>query len=584
VADLVLICAREAQSRGDASSRLQRIAALLNPDGLTPSPARVIGADGVDVAIVHPTPQGVSVTDGGVCLGGLFGGDERWSHVGASAPDGTYALARYDAATVELLTDITASRAIWWALTDEALLASTSQRAMAALLGDLRLDPSAPAWLLSSGTLGPATAWDQRVSALPPDARLVLDRMAWRCHVDRRPAVFAAVPRATKEHVSALREAIAATCAELGLDLSQWLLPLSGGLDSRLILAGMASAGLRPRCITWTTASSRRDPLSDASIAPLVARHFGAPHRHEVFAEDGADPAAVLDRFVSAGEGRTDEFTGYVDGCAMWRDLADQGVSGVIRGDESAGERKRDAHDDGSRRGAGAIMVEDYEEAHVIRSLGLAGQEWPGWLHRQDGETREQYCDRMSQQVYVPMVLGPLNAIKGRFLEVINPLLSRRVIAVARELPDELRAYGRAIHRVAGSACPWIPYARNPSLPGAGEYLSRPDVIEVLVRGLTSADMARVLSEEGATRLLVAMAAPDSTPPALRARIFSALKAGSVVLPARAYDRLAPRYDQPDELSAARLALRATLASKTIALLEQDAGSLRGPATARRGD
>ena len=577
MADIVVICAREVQSQQDDQHRLERVAARLTPDGVTPSPPLIHGSDGVDIAVVNPTPQGVFVAHGGVCLGGLFGTGERWSETGAPAPDGTYALVRYDAGTVELLTDVTASRTIWWTQTDQALLASTSQRALAALLGDLRLDPAATAWLLSSGTLGPETAWDARLHVLPPDSRLVLDRAAWRSRVDRRPAVFAAAARNAEAHVAALREAIAATCAELGLDLSQWLLPLSGGVDSRMILAAMAGAGVTPRCVTWTTPKSRRDPLSDARIAPLVARHFGAEHHHRVLAEPEGGPDWALDRFVSAGEGRSDEFVGYMDGCALWRDLAGEGVSGVIRGDESAGERKRDAHDDGSRRGAGAVMVEDFDEAHVIRRLGLAAQEWPEWLHRQDGESPEEYCDRMSQQVYVPMVLGPLNAIKGRYLEVVNPLLSRRVIGAARELPDELRAYGRAIHRVAGAACPWIPYSRNPSLPDAGDYLSRPDVIEALVRELTSPRMARVLSEQGAVRILAAMAEPERTPASLRARIFAALKAGSIVLPARAYDRLAPRYDQPDELTAARLALRASLASKTIALLEQDAALLREP-------
>jgi hypothetical protein len=177
-------------------------------------------------------------------------------------------------------------------------------------------------------------------------------------------------------------------------------------------------------------------------------------------------------------------------------------------------------------------------------------------------------------------VLGPLTSLKARYLEVVNPLLSRRVIGAVRELPDDLRAYGRAFHRVAGAACPRIPYARTSSVPDTHELLSREDVIEVLVRELTAPDMARVLTEEGAVRILVAMVARERTPAPVRARVFSALKAGSIVLPARAYDRLAPRFDQPGELSGATLALRATLASKTIALLERDATLLREPAPA----
>ena len=593
MADLILACPRAGRP-AFAAERLRRAALRLAPPEVPLREPLLLEAAGCVAAVANPTVEGVFLhggegesdrpPGGGACVGGLFGTPGDWWRTGSSAPEGTYALVRWDADTVELLSDICASRTLWYAHTEEAFLASTSQRALVMLLGGLRLDHAAVAWLLSSGTSGPESAWDTRVHVLPADSRLALDRVAWRSQVDHRPAVFSPASRDGKAHVAALRDAIAATCAELGLDLSQWLLPLSGGLDSRLILAGMARAGETPRCITWTTPASVRDPISDARIAPLVARHFGAEHRQIIISEPEGGPDWALDRFVYASEGRTDELAGYLDGCAVWRDLAREGESGVIRGDESAGERKRDAHDDGSRRGGGAIMVEDYDDGHVIRRLGLTGQEWPARLHRQDGESPEQYCDRMSQQVYVPMVLGPLNSLKARYLEIVNPLLARRVIGAARELPDELRMYGRAIHRVAGSACPWIPYARTSSLADTHDYLSRPDVIEVLVRELTSQDMARVLSEESAARLLVAMAVADRTPATLRTRIFSAIKAGSIVLPARTYDRLAPRYDRPEELGGITLALRATIASKTITLLGQDAALLREPASATRGD
>ena len=488
------------------------------------------------------------IARGGVCLGGLFGTGERWSETGAPAPDGTYALVRYDAGAVELLTDVTASRTIWWTQTDEALLASTSQRALVALLGDLRLDPAATAWLLSSGTLGPETAWDARLHVLPPDARLVLDRAAWRCRVDRRPAVFAAAARDAEAHVAALREAIAATCAELGLDLSQWLLPLSGGVDSRSILAAMAGAGATPQCVTWTTPASLRDPLSDARIAPLVARHFGAEHHHRVLAEPEGGPDWALDRFVSAGEGCNDEFSGYTDGCAVWRDLAGEGVSGrhprrrVGRRAQARRARRRLT----ARRAAPSWSRTSTRPTRSGASASPPRSGRSGSIARTASRPRSTAIG-MSQQVYVPMVLGPLNALKGRYLEIVNPLLSRRVIGAARELPDELRAYGRALHRVAGAACPWIPYSRNSSLPDAGHYLSRPDVIEALVRELTSPRMARVLSDEGAIRILVAMAAPDRTPATLRAQDLRGPEggqhrpAGASLRPARAPLRPARR-------------------------------------------
>ena len=111
----------------------------------------------------------------------------------------------------------------------------------------------------------------------------------------------------------------------------------SGGVDSRTILAFMVKAGKSPRCITWTTRESVRDPLSDAFIARRLARRFHVEHEYAFLDGGESTVAAALQLFVEAGEGCTDEFAGYVDGCAVWRDLFAKGWSGIIRGDNPLG-------------------------------------------------------------------------------------------------------------------------------------------------------------------------------------------------------------------------------------------------------
>jgi hypothetical protein len=285
---------------------------------------------------------------------------------------------------------------------------------------------------------------------------------------------------------------------------------------------------------------------------------------------------SALQRFVELGEGRTDEFAGYVDGFEMWRALFALGVSGIIRGDDPLGARRRSVTADGARRMAGCTMVADYPEGHPIRRLGLADQDWPEWLRPQPGEGLEPYRDRMSHHGYIPNALAPLTSIKCRYLEVANPLLSRRIITLTRTLPDALRMYGRSFSAIVDPETWPIPRARFTSTPDPSRYFADIGIIAAVVAELTSEGVAAVLTEEATTTLLVALASSHRTPATMRGRAVAAMKAARIALPSRMAYRLTPRFEGPVPLSVMRLAFRATLASRTVAMLRGDAQALAG--------
>ena len=450
MADLILECVHGRRGgRLHTREQFLRVASRLVPGNIEARPARIIESHDLRAAIVNPSEEGVRVAEGGVLLGGVIGEAGRWWAVGSEPPDGTFALVRYSDASVELLSDVTASRTLWYAQDQERLVASTSQRAVVALLGDLDLDHGAVAWFFSAGSLGTECSWDARVRRLPTDSRLSVDRHTWRTTLDQRPAVFAPVARRREDHLRLLRGAIAWSCGALDIDTDRWLLPLSGGMDSRTVLAFSAKGGRRPKCVTWTTRASVRNPLSDAFIARRLARRFGAEHEYAFLDTQEVDGAA-LQRFVEVGEGGTEAFNGYVDGCAIWAGFFASGRSGVVRGDSPLAGRRRAASLDVARRIGTGTMVTDYPEGHLVRRLGLADQSWPSRLRVRPGEGHEPYRDRMSHEGAMPRVLAPLNGLKCRYLEVANPLLSRRIIDLVRTFPDELRMYGRAFLEIAG--------------------------------------------------------------------------------------------------------------------------------------
>ena len=586
MADLILACSRKGHP-AVAADRLRRAALRLAPPEVPLREPRALESAGVVAVVANPTAEGVflrgdeapsgALPDGAICVGGLFGARGSWWQTGADVPEGTYALARWDADRVELVTDICATRTLWYAYTGEAFLASTSQRALVMLLGAFDLEQEATACFLSAGSLGPEVSWDARVRRLPPDSRAALDRDAWRVTVHEAPFELSQSEGDAAADVARLRDAISSACGGLNLDLDRWVLPLSGGRDSRTLLAFLVANGLSPRCVTWTTRKSLRNPLSDASIARALARRFRV--EHELLYLDAPDLAleTAIARFVAADEGRNDEIAGYLDGFALWRDLSLAGVQGIIRGDESFGPASRPMQPEAGRKQVGGATPDDYPESHVLHRLGLAHQTWPRRLHKRAGEGLHDYRLRLSQQGFLPIILAGLSEPKARYVEIVNPHLARGVIGTVRSLSPGSRVQTRAFRDIVDGVDRVVPYARASSTLPAPDLLGRPDMRELLVRELMSAEVERVLPGDGPLYVLVAMAASAGEKRSARSRLRALVKEASSALPTRLADQLAPAWKGPDPLPPTKVAFRALLASRTIALFEEDAGALAGP-------
>ena len=118
------------------------------------------------------------------------------------------------------------------------------------------------------------------------------------------------------------------------------------------------------------------------------------------------------------------------------------------------------------------------------------------------GFTVEQYRDRLYHEGYIPSALAPLNDLKGHFVEVANPLLTRRMVALARTFPDDLRMYGRAFSRIIDGETRLIPRARSRSTPDMSTHLRGGPTLEAILAELVSPSIERVISREGAVRLV----------------------------------------------------------------------------------
>ena len=565
---LIVACARPGVELPFSAKDVGTVAARLSPDHIAPRAPLIVEEPGLIVAVVNPIPD-LPATTGAVCLGGLVGGAGGWSATGSGRPDGSYAVCRWDAGRLELVSDNLASRTVWYVRDGDLFLASTSQRALVCLLGDLRLDDAAVAWLASSGTLGPDHGWDVRLQRLPAATVLSLDRRAWSLSSCGEPIEHTVEALPDEVHLQRWRDAILATCAELDVSLDTWLLPLSGGLDSRVLLAALIAGGRRPRCVTWGLRRSLADPENDAAVARRVAEHYGV--EHDFLATDAhAVPARVLiDRFLVAGEGRTDQIAGYLDGLAIWKRFFEAGVSGVIRGDEPGWGYGTVHSDTYVRRRAHLDIVPDYPQNHLIRRLGLAPQVLPDWALRRADESLMGYRDRLYEGFSFPMYLAPLSDVKCAYVELVNPLQADRVVRVARELPEALRSQRCGLKAVASELGPPLPLAKRSALAGSSPLLaSSRAIIDELMAELSSTAAERIAERHGLDRVVAALGNPGTAP--ARSRLRDGVRA---VVPRRVRVRVKP--DPALRLSTFALALRLNLASRMVAMLDADAKALR---------
>lgn len=468
MANLIYACWRDPMEALDEAS-LKRVADRIAPSGAWNYPHQMVVNESDCLCLTGPV--GAAKSKGtSAHLGAFEGRWPEWDVPGSALPDGTFALVRSNNAVAEICSDFAGSRTLWYAQTEKHFIASTSQRALVCLLEGFDLNKSAVAWFLSSGSLGPSDAWDKRLSRLPRGGRLALDRVSWRVDLQTPSDDFH--PR--KMQASDCRHALMGILREAiqGFDFTSgnWALPLSGGYDSRFLLTSLYESGLRPATMTWGLADSLTQPGNDAFIAEKLAKHYGLPHDYLLTEISGDPPEQVVDAFLSASGGTTDQLYPYLDGLRMWSSFPGLGIDGVIRGDEGFGIDPLHSEQH-ARACAGMVTLADFMDEATAEQLSDQQQRIPDGLKRREDESVATYRDRLYHSYRIPIGLAALNDVKAPFVEIASPMLSRRVMEFVREMPDQLRTDKSLFKQIAKSVSPPIPYATMGADDDKNDYL-----------------------------------------------------------------------------------------------------------------
>ena len=540
-------------------SQLERLARRLAPDNIAYRPPIVAERDGEVLALFNGG-SAVRRRQTSVCLGSIFDCAARWWSVGSGAPDGSFALVRSDEAATEVASDVAGTRTLWYAQTPDQFVVSTSQRAIVMWLKSYDCNRDVFAWQLSSGTLGPGLSWDRRIRALPPASRLLFDRRAWSLEQHTPRVEYRAVAGTPERQRYELEDAITETFRQLELDTEHGALALSGGYDSRMILFKLRD---RPhlQTVTWGRRGALADRDTDASVAQLLATKMHTDHSYFELEMPKQGVEEVLDRFVRLGEGRTDNVSGYIDGFKIWKRLHESGCDTLFRGDEAFGCRSAPTPAD-IYRNTKCNVLGDFRlgRAGPLAELA-ASQRRPVHLEQRRSESLQAWRDRLNAEFELPYALGPLNDLKLAYVDVVHPLVSRRIVEQVRRLPDDLRTDKTAFKAIVDEVRLDVPFAKRVAIFPPETVLRNPEVLRAL-----GGELCRQGEGSGTVAALARQVLELLPRP-------SALRVPASVR--RLVDEARRRTSRAPRLSPLKLAFRMYIIGKMQALLQEDARALR---------
>ena len=177
MAKFISVCFRKPEGcPPNFNSTLSRLVEKLIPDNLNPSPPKILQDETCFTILINPTS--ILKTEGlSAGVGVMTYHVDDWHKVDGPIPDGNYALIRVNEEKIELVSDATGTRSIWYYKDENVFVASTSQRAIISLIGSYEPNTETYPWFLSGGFHGPRMGWDRRIRYVRSNhSRVILNR------------------------------------------------------------------------------------------------------------------------------------------------------------------------------------------------------------------------------------------------------------------------------------------------------------------------------------------------------------------------------------------------------------------------
>jgi len=416
-------------------------------------------------------------------------------HPGAPWPDdiaGEYAVARlHPDGTLTAFSDQAGLHQLFHGPAETPVLANRAGL-VAAVLGDRMADPSGLTWLAAIGyRVGTATAY-RAVTQLAQEQLLSFGPDGMASHPSASPIVRFEEGRGWSPALDAmLGEGIAQAQAAIQLGIAAdgpIDLPITGGKDSRVILALCLASGLKDRLRLFTRGyAGHPDVIAGAGIAAAL----GLPHRREP--PHGSDEPAhwTVERFFNklmAQSWQTDGMVGGWDLILGERIATETLITGHM-GEVLKAYSKKPLPAEGLDPIAMVRLQAPFDPMGILRAearealaVQLAGQMEQS---RRNGASEADLPDLFYYRNRIPNWLGAIRAIKSFERQPVVPLGAPALLRLAFRLTPEERKIELLHYRIIERCAPELlalPFAlqrwdarlgpdapqTDPVLPGAG--------------------------------------------------------------------------------------------------------------------
>ena len=279
------------------------------------------------------------------------------------------------------------------------------------------------------------------------------------------------------------------------------LIFLSGGLDSRAILAGGLKAvpdGVPIRTVSWGASSDI--PGSDQQIAASIARQYGLEHRFisrrsQSYGENVLETLRLIDGQCDVPCMHPGEFR-------ILASLEAMGVRKVFRGDEAFGWHSRvyshlgAMSQVGIRRFSSLPLVRELLAPEAYKKCEDAGDEAfkvhiDDCKHREPNDAKDILYFTHRLQNY----LGPAAYYKRIIYQQLDPLLCDEILDFMRLVPGSLRFDKAILYSALRHLNPQlaqIPYARHSGLESWAEEMSTPGPVRAFLETQVSDESSEI--------------------------------------------------------------------------------------------
>ena len=391
--------------------------------------------------------------------------------------DGSYCLVVREDRICSVGVDVAGTRGVYW-WSHDGILAFHSHLADLAptFPGSLSEDSGALASFLASGIYPPRRTAFGEVAHLgagqylrfedgqPPRARDHLSMV----YEQSRPA--SSRPKLVEELIELIGSSVAAAATWM----QRPVVPLSGGLDSRYLLAELARHAPDPSAIaTITWGEDRERPDSDAQVAPGIAAAIGASNTWFEKSQQPSPKSFARAIYLSSGE--ADCAIHFPDDHGLHALLARNGYSSLLRGDECFGNgptlltRQAALAVNGighlKANGGYAVLI---EPSRLKRMADAQEGDLAAMMTGVRSATATGARDEIRYAMVVRRVLASYNRVKHTDLEVYTPFLARPILEWLRATPDSMRFDKRLLREALARRFPHlaaIPFATRSNLP-----------------------------------------------------------------------------------------------------------------------